>query len=379
MLKIGAMMGPKVAVVYPDTIKEWDLNKPEMRIPIILKKLGMAPVIIAPGSRVGEKTGIPEIILLQDYMINSTLDPARQLKLALQLNKLVKQEKPDVLWFYLDFVAAAIVKMLNPRIKIVYRVDIEEDSFDKMPYPKWMIRFAMWVRAITGFLLITQTQYNYDMTVALAPVTRAKMRILRCGVPENLILKKGEKSGKKKVILCIARIARVKRLEMLIRSFAKLSSKYPGWSIRLVGPVWDEQYFKELKKQVKCLGLVNKVKFLGYISDKRIRNEYLDASIFCLPSDRESPAAVRGEAMGMGVPIVTTATVGSEYVKGKGIVIPIGDEDALTNGLDTYMGSKEAREEAGARELAFAKTISINKVTEYILSELGYKGIVVDI
>ncbi len=367
------MSVPKIGLIYPDAINKVDLNKPELRIPMTLKNMGVDTVILAPKNNLGKIKGLPKIVIIDKYHKDSTLNLVYQFSLALQLNKLSRREKLDVLLFLVDFVAAAIVKILNPKIKIVIRNDIEQKSFDDAPYPKPLIKLSFLIKTMVASLLITYTKYNYDMTVAFAPFTKRKMRIVRCPVSDKFRLKKHEGKNREKIILCVARITPIKRQDILIRSFSKLAGKYPYWKVRLVGPITDKEYFNKLKSLIKELGLYKKVGFATYIPQDKLREEYLKASIFCLPSDRESPAAVRGEAMAMGLPIVTTDTVGSEYVKGRGIVVPIGDEQGITDGLDRFMGSPKEREKAIMKERAFAEKLEIKKIVRYLVSELGYE------
>ena len=115
-----------------------------------------------------------------------------------------------------------------------------------------------------------------------------------------------------------------------------------------------------------------KVTFGNFLPEKKLRDEYLKASIFCLCSTKENPGAVRGEAMAMAVPIITTATSGSEMVKGRGIVIPIGDEKALTTGLEKLMSDPQLRRKIGYLERKWAERLRADLVVKKMLSELGY-------
>ena len=366
---------PKIAVVSPVPLVESYINKNPMSVPVILKKMGYDSVIFATGNELKGRPELPKVVLYDGgYKMGTTLNPIAQLKYALTLNKLVKQERPDAVLFFIDTLAAAFLKLMNPKVKMIITADIEHDSFDKMPYPKPLIWLSFLVKELVGTILITQTNYNYNMTVSFAPFTRKKLRVVRCPVYERFFLKDGEGNTREKIILCVARITPVKRQDLLVAAFGEIADKYPDWKLRFVGMIENKSYFNSIKQQISNLKLEKRIEFAFYIPDSKIREEYLRASIFCLPSDRESPAAVRGEAMAMGVPVVTTATVGSEYVEGKGTVVPVNDKQGLAKGLERYMSDPRARVDASKKEKKFAEEkLRDTKVIGYLISQINRK------
>lgn len=361
----------RVGNVIPRPIYDIHINKDPLWIPIALNKLGIYSMVFACENKMTKTEGIPKIVCINSYGEGSEMDFIKQFDYALKLNRRIREERINVLIFYYDIAVAALIKMLNPHIKIIYRVGIEQSSYDELPYPKSLIRLSLLLASAVSNILMVYTKDNYDTILAFAPFTRAKLKLIRHGIPESFFIKRGEHRGNKKVILCVARIAKVKRHDLLIQSFSKLQGKHPDWNIHLVGPIEDKEYFNEIKRLTQRLGLSKKIKFLKFISDKEQRREYLNASIFCLCSSQEGSSAARTEAMAMGIPIITTATGGSHYVKGRGIVVPIGDEYALTGALDKFMSSPEERDRASKKEIQFANQIKASKIVKEMLSALN--------
>ena len=62
----------------------------------------------------------------------------------------------------------------------------------------------------------------------------------------------------------------------------------------------------DLVRRAASLGLLQHIQFLGYVSGDDLDNAYRSADVFVLPSYREGFPLVVMEAMGYGLPIVTT-------------------------------------------------------------------------
>ena len=68
-----------------------------------------------------------------------------------------------------------------------------------------------------------------------------------------------------------------------------------------------EKYLADLMKQY---GLEDRVEFVGRLSAQQMKEEYLKANVFALPSTIENSPNSLGEAMLLGVPCVATLSGG---------------------------------------------------------------------
>lgn len=92
--------------------------------------------------------------------------------------------------------------------------------------------------------------------------------------------------------------------------------------------------------------LTQSISVLGAVSADRIAEEMADADIFCLPSVEEGLSLALLQALGAGLPIVTTAESGAEDVieNGReGYIVPAHDPAALTERLDHLVGNPSLR------------------------------------
>ncbi|MCL5099848.1 MAG: glycosyltransferase family 4 protein [Candidatus Marsarchaeota archaeon] len=366
------MNGLKIGILIPDVLDEFHVNRNPLEIPLTLRRLRVDTLIFAPGNKLLNTKDLPKIIRLVRYKKDSTTNLIRQIDYAIQLNKHIKKENPNIMIFFTDTITAALIKLRHPRLRIVFNVGIEQYDFRDFPHSKLLTKLSFAIKYFISDLLMSETQHNYEITVKFVPFVKKKLKIIRVGVPDTFFLTKKDKAHRTNTVLCVARITRFKAQDMLIRSFNKLYKKHRTWRLRFVGSIEDRSYFNDLKNLVKKYGLSDKITFLNFITEKEIRKEYLNASIFCLCSSKENPGIVRGEAMAMGLPIVTTATSGSELVTGRGIVIPIGDERALTLALDKFMSSPKERDRASKLEREWVERIRADVVIKDMLLELGY-------
>jgi glycosyltransferase involved in cell wall biosynthesis len=103
------------------------------------------------------------------------------------------------------------------------------------------------------------------------------------------------------VVLCVARMYPRKRIGDLLLAADMLRARVPGLQIRVVGrgPEWPA-----LSRLHAELGLGESVALLGDLTRERLAEEYVNATVFCLPSVQEGFGIVFLEAMAAEVPVV---------------------------------------------------------------------------
>jgi glycosyltransferase involved in cell wall biosynthesis len=96
----------------------------------------------------------------------------------------------------------------------------------------------------------------------------------------------------------------------LIRAVGILINDYPDIEVSFAGGLCSHSYFPEAQEEIRKNNLKNNVRFLGVLSGEE-KFDFLRASdIFVFPSWNEGMPYVVLEAMGAGLPIITT-NVGS--------------------------------------------------------------------
>lgn len=109
------------------------------------------------------------------------------------------------------------------------------------------------------------------------------------------------------VIGHIGRFNIQKNHKYLVKIFYEIQKIHPNSVLLLIG---QGELLKDVKKQVKDLGIERKVKFLGVREDTQ--NLYQAMDVFTLPSFFEGFPVVAVEAQDAGLPIFTSSTVSNE-------------------------------------------------------------------
>jgi glycosyltransferase involved in cell wall biosynthesis len=150
------------------------------------------------------------------------------------------------------------------------------------------------------------------------------------------------------VILFCGKLAPTKNPQLLIRAFGRLRHRQSCWLL-LAG---DGPLRRMLEHEVESKGITN-VLFAGFLDQREIVNAYIAADLLVLPSRRETWGLAVNEALNFGLPVVVSDKVGCapDLVRDgwNGLLVPVGDGDALTEALDRLVRDRSVRETFGQR------------------------------
>ena len=125
-----------------------------------------------------------------------------------------------------------------------------------------------------------------------------------------------------------------KNIKGLLRSVSALSNKRDDFELVLIGTGID---FDEIQDYANSLNFKSvAVQFLGEKTSIEVAEYLYNSDFFVLFSNYETAGVVIAESLVCGKPVLSTY-VGAvpEYInKNNGLIIPIGDEKALLNGMD---------------------------------------------
>jgi glycosyltransferase involved in cell wall biosynthesis len=102
------------------------------------------------------------------------------------------------------------------------------------------------------------------------------------------------------LIMTAGRLVNEKQFPRLIDAFGQIADQLPDWKLRIYGTGPKRQ---ELLRQVRKLGLFDRVELPGAVSD--MRGEWAKASICALTSRAEGFPLIVQEAMAAGVPVAS--------------------------------------------------------------------------
>jgi len=185
------------------------------------------------------------------------------------------------------------------------------------------LRRSIWKKRLALFLYERENLRKATCLHALSPREAEGFRafglcnpiaIIPAGISEEWLQSRGNASAfrqrimlpeETRILLFLGRITPIKNLPMLIRSMANLKSILVNWKLIIAG-VNEFGHQKELEKLIKKLSLQSYVKFTGPLYGSEKRDAFAAADLFVLPSYTENFAQVVAEALGAGVPVLTT-------------------------------------------------------------------------
>ncbi len=126
-------------------------------------------------------------------------------------------------------------------------------------------------------------------------------------------------------LLHVGRTIRTKGLRDTIRAMAQLRD-LPGVTLVSAG---DGPDLPACKAEAESLGVADRVTFLGRIPREQVDAEYRAADVFCFPSFREPMGGVFFEAMEWGLPVITAARGGPDFIidDSSGLRLPVETPD----------------------------------------------------
>jgi glycosyltransferase involved in cell wall biosynthesis len=145
--------------------------------------------------------------------------------------------------------------------------------------------------------------------------------------------------------LFLSRINRKKGLDRLIRAWKWV----PELSLMIAGND-EENYLPTLKALAKSEGVMDRLQFLGPVSDEHKWALYENAEMFVLPSYSENFGNVVAEAMAMSCPVVITPEVGlAKLVRESGAgVVTSGEPRVLARAIADLHRNELQRKRLGA-------------------------------
>jgi glycosyltransferase involved in cell wall biosynthesis len=154
------------------------------------------------------------------------------------------------------------------------------------------------------------------------------------------------------IILFVGRLNPIKGPDLLLESFAQISTRLPCHQLVFVGP--DGGMLAELRARTRALGLVDRVHFLGHLDGLDKAGAYQAAQLLVVPSRQEAMSIVALEAGICGTPVLLTDQCGFDEMAGLDarLLVPASSE-GLRGGLEALLKDDVELRETGARTKEF--------------------------
>ena len=167
--------------------------------------------------------------------------------------------------------------------------------------------------------------------------------------------------GEDKIIGCVGRLHRSKRIETAIKALAEVRKKLMNARLLIIGGAGspDEKAYRgELQQLAIDLGVQGAVTFIGFRPAEDMPAAIAALSVCVLPSESESFGMVLMEAWSQGVPTVASNVGGCceiTQASGGGYLVPVGDHHAMARLIGDLVMRPDLSRKLGVAGQAWAK------------------------
>lgn len=292
-------------------------------------------------------------------------DPEDRMMIPAQLRRLERQlasEQYDLLHIQTPFVAHYLGVRLADRLKLP-RVETYHTFFEEYLYHYIPLLPRAWLQGIARRVSRAQSR---DVDALIVPSIAMRERLADYGIetPMHVLptgigtagFSRGDGVAFRRahgiapdrpLLLFVGRVAFEKNIDFLVRAFEIALRSVPGMLLVIAG---EGPASGHLKKEVARRKLHAHVRFVGYLERTRALPDcYSAADAFVFASRTETQGLVLLEAMALGLPVISTAVMGTRDIVGprRGALVPEDNEADFAAAMIRF-----------AREPALAKTLS---------------------
>lgn len=285
--------------------------------------------------------------------------------------------KPDVLHIQSHVVIGrGIVPEANARgIRVVATNHfMPENLLEYTPFGKWTLPIALkiaWSDAAKTYRLADTitTPTNLAADYLRKAIAGQRVLAISCGIDASRYVAREGRPANNDIVF-VGRVAPEKNLDVLVRALALL----PGSLAATLTIVGDGEMIPKLTALAKELGLEDRVRFLGFVSDEAKRTALTNGTVFAMPSTAELQSISSLEAMASGLPVVAADSMALPHlIDGNGYLFVPGDEHDLAAKLEAVLAAPEAEYTAmRQRSTAMIEAHDINRTLSTF--EALYRG-----
>ncbi|MDP2586551.1 MAG: glycosyltransferase family 4 protein [Candidatus Komeilibacteria bacterium] len=279
------------------------------------------------------------------------------LKLFFQIRKLVKKDRPDLIWVGQVLPIGTVALLIKKFFKIPYFVSTH--GLDIMLPQKSLRKEKIMRRVLNESKFITSNSKFTKKQLLNLEIPEEKIEVIypcpnikavTSSLEQIRELKRELGLEDKKVLLTVGRLVNRKGQQKVIQAMPALVKKFPEMVYLVIG---DGPEGEKLKAQSLKLGLKNKVIFLANISDEELPAYYQLADLFVMPAEN-----LAGDVEGFGIVYLEAAMFGLPSVAGKsggvmeavidgqtGLLVDPNNQDDLAEKISFLLSDKELRQQ----------------------------------
>jgi glycosyltransferase involved in cell wall biosynthesis len=224
----------------------------------------------------------------------------------------------------------------------------------------WMAKLGWWIESRLAIRVYRNCRY---VTVSAATrrelttlgVDAGRISIVHNGTPELPVVSTERDTAP--TLLVLGRLVPHKRVEIALRTLARLLPDFPGLRLIVAGSGWWDTHLRDYARE---LGVAEHVEFAGFVSQEDKQRLLARAWVALTPSLKEGWGLTIVEAAAQGTPTVAFAAAGGvaeALVDGRTGLLAV-DEDHFVKLVQELLGDAERREAMGDAARAHAASFT---------------------
>jgi glycosyltransferase involved in cell wall biosynthesis len=290
-----------------------------------------------------------------------------------RLRRLVQQWQPDVVMSFLPRANLANILTQTTLRRRTYRTIINARNFNSVQYERTRSgrvykRVLRWAYPRADLALANAEALAVNLTTDFG-VPPAKTGTIHNPFDRAMIERRGRETpdmagipSDVPIILNVARLTAHKRHALLLKAFAEVYKEVPTHLV-IVGEGPERGRLESLSAELK---LREHVSLLGWRDNPFAYMRHAD--VFVLTSDFEGFPSVLVEAMICGCPVISAdCPSGPKEILENGqygILIPVGDQHAITQALLSLLQNPQRREQLAQLGQQRAATFDMEQIAE---------------
>lgn len=285
---------------------------------------------------------------------------SRYLRRIRYLEEFMEEYRPDVV---VAFARLALFRALMAKKKtgVPVVVCVRIDPRSEYRGVRNFFQIKKYMKTADGAVFQTKDAEDYfrrdltcSSTIILNPITPKYL-----GLPPV--------KERNKTIVNAARLVAFKNQVLLVRAFSIVHEKHPDYDLKIYGPDSGDGTREKILQTIAECHLEGVVHLMG--NSDALEKELPQAALFAYSSDYEGLPNSLLEAMAMGLPCVSTdCPCGGPRTliqNGEnGILVPVGDAEALAGGMLALIENPERAAELGRKAAKIAEIASTDRVFE---------------
>jgi glycosyltransferase involved in cell wall biosynthesis len=335
-----------------------------------LAELGHRVCLVAPEYGSGSECDEDVIRIPSRYLVLDPEDRMLRVRRVLELEHRLRQQSFDLVHIQTPFIAhrtgVELARRLDLPVVETCHTYFEEYLFHYVPFlPRVLMRaVARWftrrqcnrmnaVVVPSHPMREVLNRYGVRVPVSVVP-TGIEIDLMQCGSRERFC-EAHAINPQRPILVHIGRIAHEKNIGFLLDVLVEVRREFPDVLMVIAG---EGPARRSLLRKTAELGLQKNVRFVGYLKrGPELWDCFCAGNAFVFASSTETQGLVLLEAMALGVPVVSTAVMGTRDIldAGKGALVAAETVNEFADRVIQLLSDHTLRQRLAAEAQDYAR------------------------